>query len=101
MFSLNKRGCADFVLLVGQAFQVELEGLEPIGLTLVSATNIGTPSSAGQRQPFSLIFLGPDSQHYLHQGTYRLEHEQLEGLDLFIVPIGPQAGRMQYEAIFT
>jgi hypothetical protein len=98
---LAKLRSADFVPLVGQAFRVVLEGLEPIALTLISAKDIGTPRSSEQRQPFSLIFLGSPSQQYLPQGTYRLEHEQLEGLDLFIVPIGPQAGRMQYEAIFT
>ena len=98
---LDKVRCTDFVPLVGQAFRVALEGLEPLPLTLISATEIGTPRSPEQRPPFSLLFLGPESRQYLPQGTYRLEHERMEALDLFVVPIGPQAGRMQYEAIFT
>jgi hypothetical protein len=98
---LDELRCADFVPLVGQAFQVVLQGHEPIPLTLASATEIGAPRSPEQRQPFSLIFLAPESPWYLPQGTYRLEHEAMAELELFIVPLGPQAGRMQYEAIFT
>jgi hypothetical protein len=98
---LNELRCADFVPLVGQVFRVSLADAEPIPLALVSATEMGAPRSPEERRPFSLIFLGPESTHYLRQGVYRLEHAQLDGLDLFIVPIGPQAGRMQYEAIFT
>jgi hypothetical protein len=98
---LEKLRCSDFVPLVGQAFQVVLEGLDPIPLTLDSATEIGTPRAPDLRQPFSLIFLGPESSQYLPQGTYPLEHAHLPGLELFIVPLGQQAGRMRYEAIFT
>ena len=98
---LDKLRCTDFVPLVGEAFRVARDGLEPLSLTLVSATEIGAPRSPEQRQPFSLLFLGPESRQYLLQGTYHLEHGRLPGLELFIVPLGPQAGRMQYEAIFT
>jgi hypothetical protein len=98
---LDKLCCADFVTLVGESFQVQLEGLTPIPLRLVSATETGAPRAPDQRPPFSLIFLGPESQQYLRQGTYPLEHERMHGLELFLVPLGPQAGRMQYEAIFT
>jgi hypothetical protein len=98
---LEELRCADFEPLVGQAFQVSLAGHEPIALTLDSATELGQPRSPEHRRPFSLVFLGPESRHYLPQGTYRLEHDRLDGLDLFMVPLGPRAGRMQYEAIFT
>lgn len=98
---LDKLRCADFAPLSGEAFQVQLEGLAPIPLRLVCATETGAPRTPEQRPPFSLIFLGPESQQYLRQGTYPLGHERMEGLELFLVPIGPQAGRMQYEAIFA
>jgi hypothetical protein len=98
---LDQLRCADFVELVGEGFQVQLEGQGPIVLRLVSATESGAPRAPEQRPPFSLIFLGPESQQYLRQGTYHLAHELLQGLELFLVPLGPLAGRMQYEAIFT
>jgi hypothetical protein len=31
---------------------------------------------------------------------YRLEHPELGVLDIFLVPLGPEEGRMRYEAIF-
>jgi hypothetical protein len=59
------------------------------------------------RTPFSILFHGP-LQPVLPQGTYRVEHEQLGTLDLFIVPVGPDEPRvpgqaptaMRYEAVF-
>ncbi len=98
---LDQLRCADFAPLVGEAFQVQLEDLAPIPLRLVSATETGASRTLEQRPPFSLMFLGPESQQYLRQGTYRLGHERMPGLELFLVPLGPQAGRMQYEAIFA
>jgi hypothetical protein len=97
---LDKLTCADFEPLVGEIFEVRLAGAEPIGLTLASAKAAGMPGGPGLRQPFALVFVGPESRQYLLQGTYRLEHERLPGLELFIVPLGPQAGRMRYEAVF-
>jgi hypothetical protein len=38
---------------------------------------------------------------YLQQHIYRLEHEQLGALALFLVPLGPEQGRMRYGAIFN
>ena len=52
-------------------------------------------------RPFSLIFRGP-MQPILQQQIYRLECEGLaEPVDLFLVPIGPDAGGMRYEAVFN
>ena len=35
------------------------------------------------------------------QATYRVESHVLEPFDCFLVPIGPDAGGMRYEAVFT
>ena len=37
----------------------------------------------------------------LPQRIYRLEHAELGGLDLFLVPIGRDASGITYEAVFT
>jgi hypothetical protein len=51
------------------------------------------------RTAFSLFFLGPV---LLPQQIYRLTHEGFpEPLDLFLVPIGKDAGGFSYEAVFT
>jgi hypothetical protein len=94
---------ADFSPHVGRMFRVEVAGLAPIDLELVRATELSPASRSGleNRQPFSLLFLGPPSDHYLPQRTYRLAHAQMGALDIFLVPLGPVDRRMQYEAIFA
>jgi hypothetical protein len=82
-------------------FIIQLEGMESISLELVNVTEAGPPSRPDVRTPFSLHFLGPVSPRYLRQHIYRFEHEQMGMLDLFIVPLGPENGRMRYEAILT
>jgi hypothetical protein len=49
---------------------------------------------------FALYFLGP-GDFYLPQRTYRMEHEALGELDIFIVPVGIKDKRYQYEAVFS
>ena len=51
-------------------------------------------------ESFSLMFRGPLIP-LLPQRTYHLEHERLGGQELFLVPVGPQNGAMQYEAVFN
>lgn len=101
MITLEKLQSADFLPFINQTFRVRIDGVESIDLELVSVTEAGQRSSVEARQPFSLHFLGPVSPQYLIQHIYRLEHAQMGVLDLFIVPLGPEAGRMRYEAIFT
>jgi len=53
-----------------------------------------------QRHPFSLVFHArPDA--VLPQATYRIENANLEPFEAFLVPLGPDAGGMRYEAVFT
>jgi hypothetical protein len=65
----------------------------------------GVPGSL--RTPFSVLFHGP-LQPVMPQGIYRLEHDRLGTLELFIVPVGPDEPSapgqapavMRYEAVF-
>ena len=91
----------DFQLQLDQLFCIHLGNATTIDLHLVSVTELGEASQPGFRNPFSLHFLGPVSQQYLLQHTYQMVNEKLGTLDIFIVPLGPDAGRMRYEAIFT
>jgi hypothetical protein len=52
------------------------------------------------RVPFTLVFYGP-ADNVLPQMIYRLEHESLGPMEVFLVPIGPDAVGMRYEAVFT
>src|SRR5215216_3672225 len=68
----------------GVSFEVEL-----VEVTVI-------PREPNGRAPFSLVFQG-EAELTLQQGIYRVEHERLDALEIFLVPIAP--GR--YEAVFT
>lgn len=91
----------DFQLCLNQIFCIRLDDATSIELQLVSVTELGTASQTGSRNPFSLHFLGPVSRQYLQQHTYQIVNEKMGMFDIFIVPLGAEAGRMRYEAIFT
>lgn len=72
-----------------------------VELELVSV--IGDKSSMDKIEGverFSLYFLGP-GDFYLPQRVYRMEHDAMGALDIFIVPVGVQDKRYQYEAVFS
>jgi hypothetical protein len=85
---------------LGSPFQLKYGADAPLRLELIEAT-AATPSAVGARRtPFSLLFRGP-RQPVLPQKIYRLAHERLGRLEIFIVPLGPDGEGMTYEAIFT
>ena len=85
---------AHFTPLLGEAF--DAEGAE---LKLTEVEALGSNPSA-QRQAFSLLFHGPRAP-LLEQRIYSLEHASLRRLEIFLVPIGPDAQGQRYQAIFS
>jgi len=86
---------------VGTPFRVEYAPAASATLTLVEVAVLGGGgAAAARRQPFSLLFRGPRTP-VLPQRIYRLEHEGMGALELFIVPLGPDGDGLGYEAIFT
>lgn len=49
---------------------------------------------------FSLYFYGP-GEFCLPQMTYRIEHERMGELDIFLVPVAQDARGFRYEAVFS
>jgi hypothetical protein len=92
---------ATFADRVGERFTITAPDGGSLELTLAEATlepeSYGVP---GRPAPFSLIFHGPASPYAL-QGTWPLEHAELEGLELFLVPLGPEGDVMRYQAVFS
>ncbi len=87
-----------FAAHAGSTFLLQApKGAVPLELVKVTALGHGVP---GRREPFSLLFLGPDASH-VEQRTWSLEHDALGRLEIFLVPVGPSEGRMAYEAIFS
>ena len=92
---------ADFADRVGETFEVPDAGQS---LELEEATESDVAGGSGPdavaRNQFSLVFSGPLDQA-LGQGTARLVHPDLGDLLLFLVPLGPNADAMRYEAAFA
>lgn len=79
---------------VGTSFAIEVQGGEPLVLTLEDV-QVGTGHEL-RAEPFTLVFSGPP-ERTAPQGTFHLEHDELGPLDVFLVPVEP--GR--YEAVFN
>jgi hypothetical protein len=88
-----------FEPLKGQRFTLT-DGANPaLDLELVGVGGNGLRGAASREQ-FSLHFRGPLTPQ-LPQRIYRLAHDQLGVMDIFLVPIARDAGGMTYEAIFS
>jgi hypothetical protein len=99
--ALDRISVGDFAAVAGTEFQLALEENGPATTTLVlrEATPAKHIAQSG-RQPFSIYFDGPAAVE-LPQGMYWLTHERLGQLGIFIVPIGADIDRRQYEAVFN
>jgi hypothetical protein len=84
----------DFAPLRGERFRIAPEDAPAFDAVLVEVTEIAR--EPGGRAPFSLVFQGGPTPP-LVQRTYRLEHETLGAIEVFLVPVGPDS----YEAVFT
>jgi hypothetical protein len=92
---------ADFAPHLGSTFGLRLPSGETLALTLVQVeATPHLPAAPARRQGFSVIFRSALPGH-LPQGIYRLDHEPMGTLELFLVPIGPRDGGMCYEAVFN
>jgi hypothetical protein len=73
-------------------------------LVEVASSKRHSPGSSTGGAPahhsFSLLFKGPDNQ-FLPQGNYLFEQTQIGQFELFLVPVGREAGSFLYEVIFN
>ena len=85
----------DFEPHLGAAFETSLPGGS---MTLAEATAL----DGGMREggTFSLTFVAPPGP-FVPQAVYRLAHPALGTLDLFLVPLGPDARGNLYQALFA
>src|SRR3954451_4954265 len=89
---LDRLTDADFAPHQGQLFRVvAAEEGPPFEVQLIEVAESDAPGPAHHQ--FSLVFRGgPDAP--LPQRIYRVEHDDLGALEIFLVPIGPdEAGQ--------
>jgi len=79
------------LLLTGAHAQLPVE--------ITEVRRIKSPSL--REQPFSVVFRHRDARQHSPQGIYRMDLPGRGAIDLFIVPIGPDAQGMRYEAVFN
>jgi hypothetical protein len=84
----------DFRPLLHDRFRIAPDEGPAFEVELIEVTEI--PREPGGRTPFSLVFQGGPNPP-LPQQIYRVEHEKLGELDIFLVPIAVD----RYEAVFT
>jgi hypothetical protein len=94
----------DFAGRVSEQFDVSVGEGPSVPMVLVEATTSSVAGGQGpdgqERMQFSLVFRGPAAQA-LPQSTYPITHAELGELELFLVPLGPDAEGMRYEAVFA
>jgi hypothetical protein len=83
-----------FAALRGQRFRIAPDDAPRFEAEMVEVTEIAR--EPGGRAPFSLVFQGGPSPP-LTQGIYRVEHEAVGAIEIFLVPIAAD----RYEAVFT
>lgn len=84
---------------LGSRFAIALgDGVLELELCAVDALRA---APGAPRAPFALRFRTPAATGYLPQRIYTLAHPVLGALEIFLVPLGADAGGMRYEAVFA
>jgi hypothetical protein len=80
-------------------FRIHFGGEAPLEVVLYEV-RLHEPHGGPRKQPYSVYFRTP-RQVVLPQAIYRVEHERMGPMEIFLVPIGPDAHGMRYEAVFN
>ena len=90
-----------FTPRVGETFRFVVDEEWEMRARLTSVTPWGDETARARgRQPFTLLFHAP-RESQVPQSIYRVENENMEPFELFLVPVGADGEGMRYEAVFT
>lgn len=87
----------DFAKHLNTKFLMHLGESNALELELVDARQI---TLTDEQDEYSLLFLGPDNSP-LAQGIYKLTHDAMGALEIFLVPIRKNRKGVTYEAVFN
>ena len=79
--------CESFSQFLGGTFTMSLDSGETMELELIEAATYPNRDEVNGRKPFSLVFRGA-MESVVPQRIYRLQHESMGTLEIFLVPIG-------------
>ena len=84
----------------GESFVLHVED-ERLTLELVEVEHGKyEPMAEGLRDPFLLIFKGP-KEPLATEGVFKVAHETLGELDLYLIPIVSPPGQQHYQSVFN
>lgn len=90
---------ASFEAHLGTPFRIHYGGESPLEAVLYEVRR-HEQHPGPRNEPFSAYFRSP-LKPILPQSIYRLENETMGTMEIFLVPIGPDAQGMRYEAVFN
>jgi hypothetical protein len=91
----------DFADKVGEVFPIRDRDVPHIPLTLAEAELLQAKWRVPSvRPPFSLLFMAENGP-VLPQRLYRVEHDRLGALELFLVPVAKNGQCVSYQATFN
>jgi hypothetical protein len=85
---------------LGSRFRIHVDEAQSMEVELCEVVLHEKHAGGPRPQPFSVLFRG-DRKSYLPQSIYRVEHERMGAMEIFLVPIGPDEKGMRYEAVFN
>jgi Acetyltransferase (GNAT) family len=95
---LDALTAGDFEAAADGGFTLRYEAGEPMTLRVESVSHRPAARPHG-REGFSVVFTGAASP-VMPQRIYRVEHDALGVMELFLVPIGLGPSGVRYEAVF-
>jgi hypothetical protein len=98
--SLNHLERPTFAQHLGEIFTIRRGALDTVDIELIEVSDFLHKDTHPMSESFSIIFRGPRYSP-IEQGTYEVEHSVIGTFFLFIVPIYPEEGSLNYEAVFN
>jgi hypothetical protein len=98
MRDLARLTADDFESFVGDEFDVDPGGSDPVKIVLLDVLRLGDSHETGK--PFAVHFLGPRAPVLSHD-VHRLVNPDFGELEIFIGPVVPSSDGTTYEAVFT
>lgn len=97
---LGQLKSSDFTPYLHQKFLLHIGEPVPYEAELLEVTELSAAAPNAQRKPFSIILCGPRERR-LPQRIYKMQHEKLGEMDIFLVPVAVNEKGYHYEAVFN
>ena len=99
-YDLSLINAEDFKAYLNQPLDVHFSDSIKVSSIVTRITDLGSYSPL-ERGPFSIELQTTGDMTCRVQGIYRIDHPVINGLDVFLVPIGKDNKGMKYEAVFS